>query len=195
MDKIIFLQLLEFIPKRRFKRLAKSQERLKRNDSLSAYEQFICMSFAQLTNCNGLRDIETSFRAMSHKLYHLGLYKNVSKSNLSRANNKRPSVIFKDLADILIKEARSLYEDDEFKDLLDEVVYILDSTYISLCLSIFPWGQIGKQKIAGLKIHTLLDLRGSIPAFIRVTEGSRPDNKILDDIFIEAGAVYVFDKA
>jgi len=195
MDKIIFAQLLNFIPRRKFKSLAKSKDKLRRSDSLTALEQFICMAFAQLTNCSGLRDIETSLMAMSHKVYHLGLQNSVSKSNLSRVNNKRPSIVFKSLAELLIKEARELYKDEAFENLLDEVVYILDSTYISLCLSLFPWGQVGKQKIAGLKVHTLLDLKGSIPTFIEVTGGSHSDNRILDKITIEAGAIYVFDKA
>ena len=181
MDKIIFAQLLSFIPKRKFKNLAKSQDRQSRSDSLTAHEQFICMVFAQLTDCNGLRDIEIGLKAMSNKVYHLGLTKSVSKSNLSRANNKRPSAIFRSLAELLIKEARALYKNERLEHLLDEVVYILDSTYISLCLSLFPWGQVGRQKISGLKVHTLLDLRGAIPTFIDVTKGSHPDNKMLDN--------------
>ena len=195
MDKAVFRQLLELVPQRSFRRTVARHESKHNNQILSAWEQFICMSFAQLTHCNGLRDIETSFRAMSHKTYHLGVHSNISKSQLSRVNNQRPSIIFSTLAKMLIKEARKLYRNDRFDKEMDEVVYALDSTYISLCLSMFPWGQIGNQKRAGLKIHTLLDLRGSIPTFIDVSEGSSPDNKILDSLLIEPGAFYVIDKA
>lgn len=195
MEKTVFRQLLEFVPQRSFRRIVEKHEVTHGNQKVSAWEQFIYMSFAQLTHCNGLRDIQTSFRAMSHKAYHLGIQTNIARSNLSRANNSRPSVIFKSLAIFLIKEARRLYKDEKFENELNEVVYVLDSTYISLCLSLFPWGQIGKQNLAGVKIHTLLDLRGSIPSFIDISKGSSPDNKTLDQIIIEPGAFYVMDKA
>lgn len=138
MDKTIFAQVLELVPRRRLKSLSKREEQRHGNCKLSAWEQFICMSFAQLTHCNGLRDIETCFRAMSHKTYHLGMHSNVSKSQLSRINNQRPSIIFSTLAKMLIKEARALYRNDRFDKEMNEVVYALDSTYISLCLSMFP---------------------------------------------------------
>lgn len=195
MEKTIFRQLLELVPQRSFRRIAEKDESRHGNQRITAWEQFIYMSFAQLTHCNGLRDIQTSFRAMSHKAYHLGIQTDIARSNLSRANNTRPSIIFKLLAQILIEEARSLYKDDRFESELNEMVYVLDSTYISLCLSLFPWGQIGKQNIAGIKVHTLLDLKGSIPSFIDISSGSSPDNKILDKITIEPGAFYVMDKA
>jgi len=195
MDKIIFSQLLDFAPKRNLKNSAKKTKIVHGNKKISAWEQFVCMCFAQLTGCSGLRDIQTSFSAMSHKMYHLGIYSNISKSNLSRVNNQRPSEVFRSLVINLMKEARSLYKEDRFDKTLDEVVYVLDSTYISLCLSLFPWAQIGKQPIAGIKVHTLLDLRGSIPAFIDLSKGSCPDNKIMDKINIEPGAFYIVDKA
>lgn len=195
MKRIIFRQLLDFIPQRTFRRATSEQKVSYDKQGLSAWEQFICMSFAQLTHCNGLRDVEACFEVMSHKVYHLGVHKSISKSSLSRANNKRPSVAFKLLAELLIREAKKLHANDVFLGNLEEVAYVLDSTYISLCLSLFPWGQIGKQKIAGLKIHTLLSLRGLIPSFINVSEGSYPDNKILDQIIVEAGAFYIMDKA
>lgn len=195
MDKIIFSQLLDFAPKRNLKNSSKRSGIVHGNKKISVWEQFICMSFAQLTGCAGLRDIQTSFSAMSHKMYHLGIYSNISKSNLSRVNNQRPSEVFRSLVINLMKEARSLYKEDRFDKTLNEVVYVLDSTYISLCLSLFPWAQIGKQPIAGIKVHTLLDLRGSIPAFIDISKGSYPDNKTMDKINIEPGAFYVVDKA
>lgn len=192
MSKTVFSQLLEFTPKRQFKILSKDKAR---PEKLSAWEQFICMSFAQLTHCSGLREIEISFATMSHKLYHLGIHTGISKSNLSRANNSRPSTIFKMLAELLIQRASKLYKDEPFERDLKNAVYVLDSTYIAICLSLFPWAQIGSQKYAGVKLHTQLDLRGSIPAFIRVSKGCFPDNKMLDEICIEPGAFYVLDKA
>ena len=195
MDKTVLRQLLDLVPQRSFRRLSCEQKVSFDKQGLSAWEQFICMSFAQLTHCTGLREIEISVSAMSHKTYHLGLHSSVSKSNLSRANNKRPSSVFKSLAELLIKQASNLYKGEKLEEELKQAVYILDSTYISLCLSLFPWAKIGKQHYAGIKVHTQLDLRGSIPTFIRVSKGTYPDNKMLDEIVIEPGAFYVMDKA
>lgn len=195
MEKIIFRQLLEFVRQRSFRRITDRHKSSFDKQGLSAWEQFICMSFAQLTNCNGLREIELSFAAMSHKLYHLGLHSSVSRSNLSRANNRRSSEIFKTLAELLIQQASKLYKGEPFERDLKQSVYVLDSTYISLCLSLFPWAQIGAQPYAGIKLHAQLDLRGSIPTFIRVSKGAFPDNKMLDEIVVEPGAFYVLDKA
>lgn len=153
------------------------------------------MSFAQLTSCSGLRNIETCLRAMSSKLYHRGLHSNISKTSLSRINDTRSSTIFKSLCESLIKIARELYKEDKFCDSINEIVYVLDSTYISLCLSMFPWAQIGKQNKSIVKIHTLKDLRGSIPSFIAISDASVSDNKILDKLQIEPCAFYIMDKA
>jgi len=195
MEKIVFRQLLEFVPQRSFRRLASEQKVSFDKQGLSAWEQFICMSFAQLTKCSGLRDIEFSFNAMSHKSYHLGLHSGVSKSSLSRAYNKRPSSVFKSLAELLMKQATKLYKGEKFEEELKQAVYVLDSSYIALCLSLFPWAQIGSQQYAGVKLHAQIDLRGSIPTFIRVSKGSCPDNKMLDEIVVEPGAFYILDKA
>jgi hypothetical protein len=195
MDKIIFAQLLEHVPKRSFKKRATKLDNSNGNQKLSSWEQFLCMSFAQLTSCSGLRNIETCLRAMSSKLYHIGLYSDISKTSLSRINDTRSSTIFKSLCESLIKIAKELYKDDKFCNSINEIVYVLDSTYISLCLSMFPWAQIGKQNRSTIKIHTLMDLRGSIPSFIDISDASVSDNKILDKIQIEPGAFYVMDKA
>ena len=194
MEKTVFRQLLDLAPQRSFRRFASEHTTSFDKQGISAWEQFICMSFAQLTECSGLRDIETSLKAMSHKNYQLGLKSSISKSNLSRANNKRPSAAFKKQAELLIKQAKKLYKGEILEKEISQAVYALDSTYISICLSLFPWAQIGSQKHAGIKLHTQLDLSSSIPTFIRVSEGSYPDNKVIDEIVIEPGAFYVMDK-
>ena len=153
------------------------------------------MCFAQLTWREGLRDIELCLRSMQSKLYHIGLFSKVSRSTLADANERRNSKIYKDFCNILMKQARELYADEKFSKELDEAVYVLDSTYISLCLSMFPWGQMGRHNKAIFKVHTLLDLKGSIPSFVHISKGNYPDNKMLDLIRIEPGAFYVMDKA
>ena len=192
MYKLIFSQMLDYAPQRSLRRIVERHDVEHGNQKLSAWEQFICMSFAQLTHCSGLRDIETCLRGFSSKCYHVGLQNRVSKSTLARMNDTRPSIIFKTFCELLIKQARKLYENEKFMEDLKETVYVLDSTYIKLCLSMFPWAQVGKK--AGLKIHTLLDLNGSIPTFIGVSSAKFPDNKMLDQISVEPGAFYVMDK-
>lgn len=194
MYKVIFSQLLDYAPTRSFRKIVSRLDVDHGNQKLSAWEQFICMSFAQLTHCSGLRDIETCLRGMSNKCYHVGLQTRVSKSTLARMNDSRPSIIFKTFCELLIKQARKLYANEKFIEDLNETIYVLDSTYIKLCLSMFPWAQMGGGKKSGLKIHTLLDLNGSIPTFIGVSSAKFPDNKILDEISIEPGAFYVMDK-
>lgn len=139
---------MDNVPKRTFKKRVNKQDDLNGNQKLSSWEQFICMSFAQLTSCSGLRNIETCLRAMSGKLYHVGLYSNISKTSLSRVNDSRSLAIFKSLCELLIKIARDLYKDDKFCDSINEIAYVLDSTYISLCLSMFPWAKLGKENRA-----------------------------------------------
>jgi hypothetical protein len=143
------------------------------------------MMFAQITYRQSLRDIETCLRAMQQKLYHCGIRGNVSKTTLARANENRDWRIYADFAEILINKARTLYADEEFGIQLDREVYALDSSTIDLCLSLFPWAKFRKHK-AAVKIHTLMDLKGSIPVFIRITDG--------DDIVLEPGAICVMDR-
>jgi len=195
MQKTIFRQLLDLVSQRNFRIIAARYDKTTSQQKLSAWEQFVSMSFAQLTSCRGLREIESGFESISHKSYQLGIRTKISKSSLSRANNTRPSIIFQKFAYSLIEKAKEYYKQDSFLDDLDAIVYALDSTYISLCLSLCNWGQIGKQNIAGIKLHTLLDVGSSIPSFISVTNGSAPDNRMLDLITIEPGAFYVMDKA
>lgn len=156
-------------------------------------DQFLCMAFAQLTYRESLRDIEACLRAMQSKLYHMGIRGRVSKSTLADANENRDWRIYADFAQVLIHIARGLYAKENFGIELDQTVYALDSTTIDLCLSLFPWAKFRKHK-AGVKLHTLLDLRGNIPTFIRITEALVHDVNILDDIIPEAGAFYIMDR-
>jgi hypothetical protein len=152
------------------------------------------MSFAQLSYRDSLRDIEACLTAQPKRLYRLGIKGNVTISNLSRANEKRDWRIYAEFAQILIAEARKLYEDDpDFKIELHNTVYALDSTTIDLCLSVFPWARFRKNK-GGVKLHTLLDLRGSIPVFIEITEALLNDMNILDILIPEPGAFYIIDR-
>jgi len=162
--------------------------------SFSCFDQFLCMAFAQLSYRESLRDIESCLRAMQNKLYHLGIRSHVSRSTLADANEKRDWRIFADFAQVLIGIARELYSNDEFGVELDETVYALDSSTIDLCLSVFPWAKFRKTK-AAIKMHTLLDLRGSIPSFVSITHGKVHDVKVLDRLIPEPGAIYVMDRA
>ena len=156
-------------------------------------DQFLCMAFAQLTYRESLRDVEACLRAMQSKLYHMGIRSRISRSTLADANENRNWRIYGDFAQVLIHIARGLYIEEEFGVELDQTVYALDSTTIDLCLSLFPWAKFRKHK-AGVKLHTLLDLRGNIPTFIRITEALLHDVNILDDIIPEAGAFYIMDR-
>jgi hypothetical protein len=156
-------------------------------------DQFLCMAFAQLTYRESLRDIEVCLRSMQTKLYHMGIRSRISKSTLADANENRDWRIYGDFAQVLIHIARELYIKEEFAVELNQTVYALDSTTIDLCLSLFPWAEFRKHK-AGIKLHTLLDLRGNIPSFIRITEALMHDVNILDEIILEAGAFYIMDR-
>jgi hypothetical protein len=151
------------------------------------------MAFAQLAFKESLRDIETCLRAMKPKLYHAGFRGRIAKSTLADANEKRPWQMYADFAQILIAKARALYSSDSFGIDLKNAAYALDSTTIDLCLMLFPWAQFRKHKSA-VKVHTLMDLKGSIPCFIRITGGSVHDINFLDELPIEAGAFYIMDR-
>ena len=152
------------------------------------------MAFAQLTYRESLRDIETCMRALRNKLYHMGIRGKISRSTLADANEKRDWRIYADFAQILILEAKKLYFNEPFSIDIDETVYALDSTTIDLCLSLFSWAKFRKKKGA-IKMHTLLNLRGSIPEFIRITEAKVHDVNILDELIPEPGSFYVMDRA
>ena len=151
------------------------------------------MAFAQLTYRESLRDIECCLRAMRDKLYHMGIKGKVSRSTIAYANENRDWRIYCDFAQILIHQARQLYSEDDFGLQLQETVYALDASIIDLCLSVFPWARFRKTK-GGIKLHTLLDLRGSIPSFVAITDARVHEVNILDQLVPEAGAIYIMDR-
>ena len=189
-----FAQLMDFLPMYEFRKCVQRYRGNYKVQKFSCLNQFLCMAFAQLTYRESLRDIETCLRAMQTKLYHTGIRSKVARSTLSDANEKRDWRIYCDFAHVLIETARKLYAGDDFGVQLDQAAYVLDSTMISLCLSLFPWARYRKRKGA-IKLHTLLDLRGNIPSFIRITDGKVHDASILDEIVPEAGAFYIMDRA
>ena len=185
MSKTVFSQIIEFIPKYEFDKCVRRYNGDYRTRNFKCWDQFLCMSFAQLSYRESLRDIEACLNAQPNKLYHMGIKGNVSISNLSRANENRDWRIYADLAQVLISKARVLYYDDsDFLTDLDGTVYALDSTTVDLCLSLFHWAKFRKHK-AAIKLHTLLDLRGSIPSFIEITTGLIHDVNILDVLIPE----------
>jgi len=193
--KTVFAQMMSFLSSYEFNKCVDRYKGNYRVRSFDCRQHFYVMSFAQLTYRESLRDIETCLEALSGKLYHSGIRQPIAKSTLAEANETRDWRIYADYAQILIKEARQLYRsDNNFKVDIDEMAYALDSTTIDLCLSMFPWARFRKSKGA-VKMHTQLDLRGSIPTFVEITDGKCHDVNILDLILIEPGAIYVMDKA
>ena len=191
--RIVFSQIMDYFPRRRFKSCINRYRGDRRIRSFSCLDQFYCMSFAQLTGRESLRDIEACLRALGPKLYHAGMKTRVSRSTLAKANEQRDWRIYRDIALILIDQARSLYIHQPLAMNLKRAVYALDSTVVDLCLTLFPWAQHRRRKSA-VKIHTQLDLRGNIPTFIRITGGQTHDVHFLDYVDFEAGAFYIMDK-
>jgi hypothetical protein len=191
--KLIFSQVLDFMPMHTFRRCIARYHGNRNVRSFTCLDQYLCMAFAQLTYRESLRDIEACLRAQQQKLYHMGIRGTVAKSNLADANEQRSWRIYADLAHSLIITARSLYSDEPFGINLEQTVYALDATTIDLCLSMFPWATFRQTK-AAIKLHTLLDLRGNIPTFIYISDGSMHDVNILDVLPIEPGAFYVMDR-
>jgi hypothetical protein len=193
LGKTLFAQLMDFVPWTSFARIVTRYGGDSGVRSLSCTEQFRAMAFAQLTYRESLRDIETCLRANQAKLYGMGFRAPVRSSTLADANEGRDWRIWADLAALLIRRARKLYCNESFGIELDNTVYALDSTTIDLCLSLFPWAPFRSAK-AAVKLHTLLDLRGNIPAFIHISDGKMGDVNVLDILPIEAGAFYVMDR-
>jgi len=191
--RTIFSQIMDFLPLHEFRKCIKRYRGNYKVKSFSCLDQFLCMAFAQLTYRESLRDIEACLRSMENRLYHMGIRGNVSRSTLADANDSRDWRIYADFAQVLIHQARKLYADEDFGVELDETVYALDSTTIDLCLSLFPWARFQKRK-AGIKLHTALDLRGSIPIFIKITDARVYDLCILDELIPEAGSFYIMDR-
>jgi hypothetical protein len=193
LGQTVFSQLIEHLPRKEFQKCVARYRGDHYLKSFSCWDQFLAMGFAQLTYRESLRDIEACLRSMQSKLYHMGFRGKVSRSTLADANELRDWRIYADFAQVLIGIARPLYAGDLLGVELDQNLYALDSTTIDLCLSLFPWARFRRHK-AAVKMHTLLDLHGSIPTFIRITEGKTHDVNILDQIIPEAGSFYVMDR-
>lgn len=191
--KTIFAQVIDFFPKREFRRIVEKYQGDKGAITFSCWDQFLCMAFAQFTYRESLRDIETCLRAFGKKLYHVGIRGKISRSTLADANNNRDWRIYRDFAALLIEEARELYIGEPFGVDLKETVYALDASIITLCLSVFPWAKYSTTH-AGVKLHTQMDLRGNIPVFIGITAAQSSDVSALDEIVFEPGAIYIMDK-
>jgi len=192
--KTVFSQIMAQVSHNEFDKLVSKYHGNYKVQTFSSWDQFLSMSFAQLSYRRSLRDIEACLNAQPGKLYHRGIRGNVARSNLARANENRDWRIYADLAQQMIPKARRLYsEDSDFALDLDNTVYALDSTTIDLCLSLFPWARFRKYKSA-VKLHTLLDLRGSSPTFIDITSGSTHDVNVLDLLIPEAGSFYIMDE-
>ena len=192
-ERTVFSQILDFIPKHRFRTCVNRYNGNYNVKSFSCFDQYLTMTFAQLTYRESLRDIETCLRALKDKLYHCGFRGNISRTTLADANEKRDWRIYHDFAQVLIKKARLLYTDEDFGVTLKNTVYALDATVIDLCLTLFPWAQHRRAKSA-VKMHTLMDLKGSIPTFIRITSGAVHETTVFRTLPLEPLAIYVMDK-
>jgi len=191
--RTVFSQLIEFLPHQEFQKCVARYAGDRYLKNLSCWDQYLAMAFAQLTYRESLRDIEACLRSVGAKLYHMGFRGRVARSTLADANESRDWRIYADFAQVLIAIARPLYARDPLGIDLDQSLYALDSTTIDLCLSLFPWAKFRQHK-AAVKMHTLLDLHGNIPTFIRITDGKVHDVNILDEIMPEPGAFYVMDR-
>jgi hypothetical protein len=191
--KLVFAQITDFIHPEQFRRCVRRYHGDYKVKSFSCWNQFLCMAFGQLTFRESLRDVETCLRSRPDDLYHLGIRGEVSHSTLADANRERDWRIYYELAQLLIRRARSLYENEPTGLELKQTVYALDSTTIDLCLNLFPWARFRRTKGA-IKLHTLLDLRGSIPAFISISQGKKADVRILDELVLEPGSFYIMDR-
>jgi hypothetical protein len=190
----IFSQLMDFLPSYEFHKCVRRYQGHYKIKRFSCWDQFLTMAFAQLTYRESLRDIQACLRAAGSKLYHLGIRSQVSRNTLANANQVRDWRIYADFAQVLIGQARRLYANEEFGVELEQTAYALDSTTIDLCLSLFPWAKFRRHK-AAVKLHTLLDLRGSIPSWVVITAaGKVHDVNLLDQLVFEAGAFYIFDR-
>jgi hypothetical protein len=193
LGRTVFSQIMEHLPEYESQKCVARYRGDSHLRGFSCLDQYLAMSFAQLTYRESLRDIEACLRAVASKLYHMGLRGKVSRATLADANESQDWRIFADFAQILIAIARPLYAHDPIGIDLDQSLYVLDSTTIDLCLSLFPWAKFRKHK-AAVKMHTLLDLHGNIPTFISITDGKVHDVNILDEILPEAGAFCVMDR-
>ena len=191
--QIVFSQIMSLLPLRAFHRCVARYRGEYKVQNFACLDQFLCMAFAQLTCRESLRDIEVCLRGNRAKLHHMGIRCRVARSTLAKANENRDWRIYADFAQVLIARARELYANDDLGIDLDATVYALDSTTIDLCLSLFQWARFRKTKGA-VKMHTLLNLRGSIPEFIHVSDGKMADVSVLDILIPEPGSFYIMDR-
>jgi len=191
---LVFSQLMAYLPLSTFRRCVAAHRGEHKVKDFSCLDQFFSMAFAQLTYRESLRDIEVNLRAQTKRLYHMGFRcQTISRNTLANANATRPWQIYAEFAQHLIGMARPLYVDEPLGIDLDATVYAFDATTIDLCLSVYPWAPFRRAK-AAIKLHTLLDLRGSIPSFIHITDGKTHEVNVLDDLLIEPGAFYLMDR-
>jgi hypothetical protein len=191
--KLVFAQLMEPIHPEQFRRCVQRYQGEYKVKSFLCWDQFLCMAFGQLTFRESLRDVEVCLRSRQDQLYHVGIRSHISDSTIADANRVRDWRIYADLAQMLIRQARKLYQNEPIGIELQETVYALDSTTIDLCLNLFPWARFRRTK-AAVKLHTLLDIRGSIPTFIAISDGKKADVRVLDELLLESGAFYVMDR-
>jgi hypothetical protein len=191
--RTVFAQLIEHLSHKEFQKYVARYGGDRDAKNFSCWDQYLAMAFAQLTYRESLRDIETCLRSLGGKLYHMGCRSSVARSTLADANESRDWRIYADFAQTLMATVRRLYARDPTRVDLEQSLYALDSTTIDLCLKLFPWARFRRRK-AAVKMHTLLDLRGKIPAFVHITEGKVHDVNVLDEIVPEASAFYVMDR-
>jgi hypothetical protein len=192
-EKPVFSQVMDWVHGEQFRRCVNRYDANYRVRNFSCWDQFLAMSFAQLTYRDSLADIEVCLRSRRDQLYRMGFRSTIAHSTLADANSSRDWRIYHDLAQGLIARARRLYARESFGVELEQTVYALDSTTIDLCLSLFPWARFRSTKPA-VKLHTLLDLRGPIPTMISISEGKKADVNVLDELALEPGAFYVMDR-
>lgn len=190
--RLVFAQIIDVLDPKQFTRCVARFPMPRASRSMTARDQFLAMAFAQITFREGLRDIEACLNGSSH-LYAMGIRGNITRTNLAYANEFRDWRVYEALAGILIRKARELYAEDANGLDIEEMVYAVDASTIDLCLSMFPWATFRRTK-AAIKLHTQIDLKGSIPVFICITDGSVHDVHFLDQIRFEAGSIYVFDR-
>ena len=190
-DPFVFAQLVQFMNRSKFNRIVAKYDGDKYVKSFTCWNQLLMMMFGQLTNRESLRDLIVATEAHSGKLYHLGMGKSVTRSNLSKANEQRDFRIFEEFAYYMIDEARRKRQTEIFK--LGGNVYAFDSTTIDLCLAVFDWAKFRRKK-GGIKMHTLYDIESQVPAFIHITTASVHDSKAMPHIPLEEGAYYIFDR-
>ena len=191
--RTVFAQMMDFLPQREFRACVARYEGQTKGQSFSSLDQFLTLAFAQLTARDSLRDIVTCLNTMSPKLYHMGFRGAIRRSTLADANERRDWRIYAEFAQHLIATARPLYATEDLGLDLAATVYALDATLIELCVSLFPWARY-RPTVGAVKLHTLLDLRGSIPSVIHITEGRVNEMTILDQFPLEPGAIYIMDR-